>query len=210
MVQQNHEKELNELYNKLSIATKEEIIEQAKKGNKEAKYFLYNCYRYGFEKLNIEQDLEQANNWMDKYYLLTMGVEEAIVTCFKKYFIFKGRASRVEFWLFSLFYFILSLIMAVIRVFDSGIVTNTISAVVGILLLIPYISVTVRRLNDVGVFGLLFGILYIVLFIMSIMSIFNLLPAFTYWVLLIYYVIILFLCAIKSSNKDNRYGEIPA
>lgn len=60
---------------------------------------------------------------------------EAIQVCFSKYFDGKGRASRSEFWYFALFTFILDAVTGGIAV---------------LFLLIPSITVQVRRLHDIG------------------------------------------------------------
>ena len=59
---------------------------------------------------------------------------EAISTCFNKFFTFSGRASRSEYWYFSLFNFIIGLIPLV--------------NLIGIVLIIPGLAVGVRRLHD--------------------------------------------------------------
>jgi uncharacterized membrane protein YhaH (DUF805 family) len=70
----------------------------------------------------------------------------------KKYAVFDGRAGQKEYWYFSLFSFIIIIILSVI-----DIVTGTFNAKVGIGLLggiytlavlIPGIAVSVRRLHD--------------------------------------------------------------
>ena len=64
-----------------------------------------------------------------------MNFIESIQTCFRKYFTFSGRAQRSEFWWFVLFGTILSFIPFI----------NMIS---GLVLLIPNLAVTARRLHD--------------------------------------------------------------
>ena len=76
-----------------------------------------------------------------------VGFGEAIGICFKKYFVFEGRAKLSEFWYFTLFLFILYFSAAFLM--DSGSIPLTI---LGYLLyavtLIPSISVSVRRMHD--------------------------------------------------------------
>jgi len=60
---------------------------------------------------------------------------EAIKVCLTKYFDGKGRASRSEYWYFALF-------TLIVDVATSG--------VAAILLLLPSITVSVRRLHDIG------------------------------------------------------------
>ncbi len=71
---------------------------------------------------------------------------------FKKYTVFSGRARRSEYWYFTLFNFIVSIILAVI----SGIVGDKYSLlgiVYALVVFIPGIAVSVRRLHDVGKSG---------------------------------------------------------
>jgi len=61
----------------------------------------------------------------------------------KKYADFTGRARRQEYWMFALIYFIISIVLAVLGL-------ELISAVVGLALLVPSISIAARRLHDTG------------------------------------------------------------
>lgn len=74
---------------------------------------------------------------------------------------FSGRARRREYWLFALATFIVSAVIEIISTLVAlsgsavlvGLMTF-ISIVVGIAFLIPSLSVTVRRLHDIGRSGL--------------------------------------------------------
>ena len=76
------------------------------------------------------------------------------VTALKNYAVFSGRSRRSEYWYFGLFYLIFYAAAAVVDVMfgsferTSGIGVCT--AIVALALLIPSISVTVRRLHDTG------------------------------------------------------------
>jgi uncharacterized membrane protein YhaH (DUF805 family) len=73
-----------------------------------------------------------------------MTFTESISSCFKKYATFNGRASRSEYWWFSLFCVIVG--MALSTLFgDSSIVSFA-----NIILILPSIAVATRRLHDVG------------------------------------------------------------
>tara|TARA_R110000822_G_scaffold290168_1_gene412224 strand:- start:229 stop:726 length:498 start_codon:yes stop_codon:yes gene_type:complete len=76
-----------------------------------------------------------------------VGFGEAISICFKKYFVFQGRAKLSEYWYFILFCIILSLI----GIYLSSIGSTPLS-ILGLILsygtVIPQISVNVRRLHD--------------------------------------------------------------
>lgn len=76
----------------------------------------------------------------------------AVKTCLgRQYATFSGRARRSEFWFFSLF---LTLLMAVAAVLDASLNATEgrgpVSAIAGLLTVIPALAVTVRRLHDIG------------------------------------------------------------
>ena len=84
-----------------------------------------------------------------------MDLQTSIKTCFKKFAEFNGRASRSEFWWFTLFYLIVVIVAAI---FDSFFVDNSqnmgpVEIVSTLILLIPSIAVTARRLHDVDKSG---------------------------------------------------------
>ena len=115
-----------------------------------------------------------------------MDLQTSIKTCFKKFSEFNGRASRSEFWWFTLFYFIVVIVAAI---FDSFFVDNSqnmgpVEIVSTLILLIPSIAVTARRLHDVDKSGWWMLIAF---------TIIGLIP------LIVWYVSI-------GSNKKNRFG----
>lgn len=74
----------------------------------------------------------------------------------KKFADFNGRARRKEYWMFMLFYLIISILVG----FLDEMIFNTSEGNVGIfglilylVLLIPYLAVTIRRMHDVGKSG---------------------------------------------------------
>ena len=66
---------------------------------------------------------------------------ESISTCFSKYAAFDGRASRSEYWWFFLFTFLVSA--------ASGIVSETLSGLFSLGVLLPSLAVGARRLHDI-------------------------------------------------------------
>ena len=74
-----------------------------------------------------------------------MDVVTAIKTCFKKYFVFRGRAIRSEYWYFHLFWTVFWVLAHV-----SQEVPNIVYISLGIcaLSLIPYVAVSARRMHD--------------------------------------------------------------
>jgi uncharacterized membrane protein YhaH (DUF805 family) len=84
-----------------------------------------------------------------------MSFGEAVLSVYRNYANFSGRATRAEFWWFILFYVAVSLfftilLTALIRPGGSTVYTIGFSALALFYLLtvIPYIAVAVRRLHD--------------------------------------------------------------
>lgn len=91
---------------------------------------------------------------------------EAVKTCLKKFFDFKGRARRSEYWWFVLF------VMIVSSVFNYGGLLLPFLSYVGmfcsLLLLIPQFAAMTRRLHDTGRSGwwvAILAILYVVVLV---------------------------------------------
>jgi len=121
----------------------------------------------------------------------------------KKYAVFSGRAQRKEYWMFYLFnFFILLIIAAIFIIFyllyyydiftGAGFIFIIISAFVFILynlvLIIPSIAITVRRLHDIGKSGMMLLVLLIPL---------------------VGWVWLLLLLTTKGDSDNNKYGKYP-
>jgi len=79
------------------------------------------------------------------------------IKCIKNYAVFKGRAARPEFWYFALASAIIQISLFIIDIiigWDVGIIygikTRPLFETSRLLLLVPSISVTVRRLHDIN------------------------------------------------------------
>ena len=70
----------------------------------------------------------------------------AVKTCFKKYFDFKGRARRSEFWWFVLFVIVVSTILSYFGLILPGI--GYVSLAFSLAVLIPELAALSRRLHD--------------------------------------------------------------
>ena len=102
-----------------------------------------------------------------------MTFSESVSVCFKKYFVFEGRASRSEYWWFQLIvspsYFISEVLDNEISFFFLGITLFT---------LIPAISAGVRRLHDTNKSGF-FLLISFIPFIGGLVLLFLLIPVGT-------------------------------
>jgi uncharacterized membrane protein YhaH (DUF805 family) len=109
----------------------------------------------------------------------------------KKYAVFSGRARRKEYWMFALFNFIIFLVLEIVLGMAGAIIGSDLN-IIGLLytlaVILPSLSVGVRRLHDIGRSG---------------------------WWLLIAFVpligaIVLLLFHVKDSTPgENEYGENP-
>ena len=115
---------------------------------------------------------------------------DSIKICFKKTFIYQDRASRSEFWYFSLIYTILSIPIYIYENSYDPPEKNLyiISVICVIILFLPGIAVQIRRMHDINKSGW-FILLNLVPFIGSI--------------------IVLVMLIEKGTLGKNRFGEYP-
>ena len=116
-----------------------------------------------------------------------MNFQTSIKTCFKKFSDFNGRASRSEFWYFYLFailgYFI-SIFLALQMSFFFAF-----AIIFGLILFVPALAVTARRLHDTGKSG------------------WWQLTAYIPYVGIIASIILLFIFCTEGEKKKNKYGK---
>ena len=144
---------------------------------------------------------------------------EAIRTVLTKYFVFKGRASRSEYWFWILFislYWLVSII--IIDSWLPNFIPEPILILIQLALFFPTLAVGVRRLHDtgrpgsiffwpVGVLILLIGGFWLILFSGG--------GKFWHFALLIPFLITfftsvvlnLFWLSLPGDKEPNRYGE---
>lgn len=75
-----------------------------------------------------------------------MGFGQAVSTGFSKYVNFSDRASRSEYWYWTLFVFLVSIVTTII---DKQLDTGIVSTIVTIATFLPGLAVSVRRLHDI-------------------------------------------------------------
>lgn len=127
-----------------------------------------------------------------------MSFGQAVSTCLRKYATFKGRARRSEFWGFELFHLLVVMALGVLMAVSELIPGDASRVVVGLLaclayfaLLLPSISVCVRRLHDTGCSGWWY--------LSVLIPYFNIITSI---VLLVWY------CK-DSYRGENKYGPSP-
>ena len=119
-----------------------------------------------------------------------MNMKEAVVSVLTNWNNFSGRACRSEFWYFSLaaflFSFLFSTIISLIEIAtgivdiesgpEMGIVSIIFSLLLSLLLFVPSLSVTARRLQDRGWSGW-WQLLYLTIVGALVIIVLNILPA---------------------------------
>ena len=116
-----------------------------------------------------------------------MGFTQAIQSGFENYTNFRSRASRSEFWYWTLFAILGSIITSVI---DFAVLSSEIgilNIIFGLATLVPGIAVAVRRLHDIGKSG---------------WTLLAFIPFFGYIVLLVWQFK-------KGDESINNYGDNP-
>ena len=101
-----------------------------------------------------------------------------------QFFVFNGRARRREYWSFLLCHLIISIVLAALSDFSGF---GLFSAIYGLAVFIPSVTVSVRRLHDIGYSG--------------------------WWILLSLipfglFVLLVFL-ALEGQHGSNQYGQNP-
>ena len=110
-----------------------------------------------------------------------MNMKEAVVSVLTNWNNFSGRACRSEFWYFVLATFLVSMIISIIEI-ATGMVDiesaemGILSIIFTLLLFVPSLSVTARRLQDRGWSGW-WQLLYLTIVGILIIIVLNILPA---------------------------------
>ena len=129
-----------------------------------------------------------------------MTLTQSIKSVFSKYATFTGRASRSEYWYFTLFNIITSTLLFLLGIaigaatggsdgVPGGLIVGYILYIIyGLGVLIPSLAVTVRRLHDTNNSGWLILL--------------GLIPCVGGIVLLVFMIL-------QGTNGENKYGDIP-
>ena len=146
--------------------------------------------------LKSDEELEEEEKNRDKTYdddnVIGLNFFQAVKTCLKKYFVFKGRASRSEYWYFQLFlnpiYFFLILTDENATMSTGYTLFLLVAVIIVFLSIIPAISSAVRRFHDIDKSGWFVLITFI---------------PFVGWILMIA------MLAGKGTEGKNRFGDYP-
>lgn len=136
-----------------------------------------------------------------------MGFTEAVRTVLtQKYATFSGRASRSECWWFQLFYWLVLIGLGILAALAAGsdgqdepssllIAIGVIAGLFALAMLLPQISLTVRRFHDRNISGWW----YLALFIANLIPYLNVVAGLA----------ILVTTVLKGTEGPNRFGPDP-
>lgn len=138
----------------------------------------------------------------------------------KNYGVFNGRARRTEYWMFTLYSVILSLIFTLVDyiIGTNNIVSNQglLSGLYSLFVFIPSIAVTVRRLHDINKSGWLIIIPIFLTFVFAFFSAISLSTGDNVSLILIGALILigvlvwfLILLCTDGTTGENKWGQNP-
>jgi uncharacterized membrane protein YhaH (DUF805 family) len=139
-----------------------------------------------------------------------LNLPDAVKICFKKFFDFKGRASRSEYWYFTLF-----IMIGYVVGFTLGFIAPVFFIINGIfflVIIIPWVAVAARRLHDInksGWFQLIPLPAGILEFIFAENRQQTLEIIFLIVGLILYIYLIILFCT-SGDSKQNRFGKYPS
>ena len=120
-----------------------------------------------------------------------MNMKQSFISVFSNWNNFSGRACRSEFWYFCLSVFLIALLLTLVEVvlgiFNEETGYGPLSLLFQIIIIIPSISVTSRRLQDRGISG--------------------------WWqlsyLIIIGLLVITILCMLPAKEDENKWGRNP-
>ena len=120
-----------------------------------------------------------------------MNMKQSFISVFSNWNNFSGRACRSEFWYFCLSVFLIALLLTLVEVvlgiFNQETGYGPLSLLFQIIIIIPSISVTSRRLQDRGISG--------------------------WWqlsyLIIIGFLVITILCMLPAKEDENKWGRNP-
>ena len=120
-----------------------------------------------------------------------MNIKESFISVFVNWKNFSGRACRSEFWYFCLSVFLIALLLTLVEVvlgiFNEEIGYGPLSLLFQIIVIIPSVSVTSRRLQDRGISGW-WQLSYLIVIGIPVITI---------------------LCMLPAKEDENKWGKNP-
>ena len=160
-----------------------------------------------------------------EYHKPHQNVWDYYVGCLKKYAVFRGRASRAEYWSFFLMNFLIGLILGVLTVIWES---SALSVLYSLAVLIPGLAVCSRRFHDVQISATWFFVPYaILLFLLVVLGVLTGIglglsdPSDAFYIMLgglwilvsvfavVFGVACLIVTLLPGTAGPNRYGPAP-
>ena len=120
-----------------------------------------------------------------------MNIKESFISVFTNWKNFHGRACRSEYWYFvlsvSLIVFVLAFVEVFLGIFNEEIGYGPLSLLFQIIVIIPSISLTSRRLQDRGISGW-WQLSYLIIIGLPVITI---------------------LCMLPAKEDENKWGKNP-
>lgn len=130
----------------------------------------------------------ERSNTPSPLLLMSYNLINSFIGCLKRYAVFSGRACRSEFWFWQLATFIISFVISFVVSMATDPQTGSLaSQLLCLVVLLPNLAVSVRRLHDTGRSG------------------WNILLALIPFIGAV--ILIVFWC--QASQGGNKYGEGP-
>ncbi|WP_051938269.1 DUF805 domain-containing protein [Ghiorsea bivora] len=130
------------------------------------------------------------------------------IRAFELYGVFTGRSTREEYWMFTLIYLLVYLVLSAIALMFESQVFQVMLTILSFAVIIPSLSITARRLHDVGRSGWWQLSPYIGM-VFSLVGIFQeskvLMISGAIFMLTLFVILLVFL--VKPSEEDNKYGK---
>lgn len=161
----------------------------------------------------------EISDQIESELLPMVSFPEAIKRGFNNYFVFRGRATRAEFWWWWLFSFAVQIVGSIVDAVTG--LPGILGTLLGLALVIPSLSVTVRRLHDINKSGWWLLLWFVPLAIAIIITLVSWIADLHDWafygtaiaILIVFGLIIavLFIYWIVRQGDDgsNKYGQDP-
>ncbi|MDX8382361.1 MAG: DUF805 domain-containing protein [Ghiorsea sp.] len=132
------------------------------------------------------------------------------IHAFKLYGVFSGRSTREEYWMFTLIYLVVYVALSAVAFAFESEMFNAILGILSLGVVVPSLSITSRRLHDMGRSGWWQASPYIG----AIFSFIGIAQTSTILmtsglILMVVLFVILLVFLVKASEEDNVYGIQP-
>ena len=132
------------------------------------------------------------------------------INAFKLYGVFSGRSTREEYWMFTLIYLVVYIGLSAFAFSLNSDVFSIILTILSFAVIVPSLSITTRRLHDVGRSGWWQLSPYLGM-IFTFIGVFQestlLMISGGIFMLTLFIVLLVFL--VKPSQDENKYGTKP-